>query len=400
MWNNRNIWILLTGEFIAGMGLWTSIIANLEFMQQYIPSDFFKALIMMTGLLAGVLVGPLAGKVIDANHKKHILIAAGIGRMISVGFMFLALYFGSVLWMVVFMIGIQVSGAFYFPAIQSLIPIIARDDQLLSINGLHMNVVTLSRVLGTAVAGVMLTVMSLYDLYSASLIAYLFLLFSTFFLRVKEPELADRQYNKRDKTGFKDLNPLLKEMPIVVTLLVLTVIPTLFIASFNLMVINISELQGDPSIKGWIYSVEGIAFVIGTFVIKRVSANRDRVRLSFVFAALIAAAHLSLFFSDIKIFALASFGLFGLAAGCFFPLASTIFQTEVNKEYHGRFFSFRNMYDRVLFQFVLLGAGLLLDTIGMQQMSLVYGTLSLSLIFVFLLKQQKAHQQESNSVKM
>jgi DHA3 family macrolide efflux protein-like MFS transporter len=46
MWRNRNVWIVLTGEFIAGLGLWTSIIANLEFMQRYIPSDFMKSLIL------------------------------------------------------------------------------------------------------------------------------------------------------------------------------------------------------------------------------------------------------------------------------------------------------------------------------------------------------------------
>ena len=44
MWRNRNIWIILTGEMIAGLGLWTGIIGNLEFMQEKIPSDFVKAL--------------------------------------------------------------------------------------------------------------------------------------------------------------------------------------------------------------------------------------------------------------------------------------------------------------------------------------------------------------------
>lgn len=32
MWKNRNVWIILTGEFVAGLGLWLGIIGNLEFM--------------------------------------------------------------------------------------------------------------------------------------------------------------------------------------------------------------------------------------------------------------------------------------------------------------------------------------------------------------------------------
>jgi len=60
MWKNRNVWIILIGEAIAGLGLWTGIIGNLEFMQKQIPSDFLKSVIMATGLLAGILAGPLA----------------------------------------------------------------------------------------------------------------------------------------------------------------------------------------------------------------------------------------------------------------------------------------------------------------------------------------------------
>ena len=37
------------------------------------------------------------------------------------------------------------------------------------------------------------------------------------------------------------------------------------------MVINISEMQHDPTIKGFIYTIEGIAFMLGAFVIKRLS---------------------------------------------------------------------------------------------------------------------------------
>ena len=55
---------------IAGLGLWTGIIGNLEFMQEKIPSDFVKALIMSVGLLAGIITGPLAGRSLTSQRKK------------------------------------------------------------------------------------------------------------------------------------------------------------------------------------------------------------------------------------------------------------------------------------------------------------------------------------------
>jgi MFS transporter, DHA3 family, macrolide efflux protein len=390
MWSNRNVWIVLFGEFLAGLGLWTGIIGNLEFMQRHVPSDFLKSLILFTGLLAGVLVGPLAGKVIDTKNKKSVLIYSGLGRMLSVIFMFFALEFESVWWMVLFMMAIQISAAFYFPALQSIIPLIVDEKDLLQMNGVHMNVSTISRILGTALAGAMLVVMSLYSLYIASFVAYGILLASTFMLKIHEEPSNQQALAKGYSSGFKEVIPVLRSVPVAVMALVLTIIPMLFIGGFNLMVINISELQDDSTIKGLLYTAEGICFMIGAFIVKKLSANKNIISLMFIFTTGIAITHLTLYFADIKWMSIISFGLFGLFVGCFFPIVSTIFQTKIPKEYHGRLFSFRNMLDRVLFQVVLLGTGLLLDTIGLQKMVLVFGTISILLVSYFAIRQIKS----------
>jgi MFS family permease len=97
---------------------------------------------------------------------------------------------------------------------------------------------------------------------------------------------------------------------------------------------------------------------------------------------------------------LASFGLFGFSVGCFFPIMSTIFQTKVEKSYHGRLFSFRNMFERVMFQIVLLGTGFFLDTIGLQYMVLIFGVISLVIIFISLSKQKQFEKQTSQSANL
>ncbi|KAA0550052.1 MFS transporter [Bacillus sp. BGMRC 2118] len=387
MWKNRNVWILLAGEFIAGVGLWTGIIGNLEFLQIHVPSDFLKSLILFTGLLAGVMVGPLAGRVIDSVNKKKILIYAGLGRMISVVFMFLAIEFESIYWMIAFMIAIQLSAAFYFPALQSLIPRIVEEKELLQMNGAHMNVSTISRIIGTALAGAMLVVISLYSLYVASFIAYGFLLLSTFLLKIKEEDLigAPKGMNKKS-AGFKEVLPIIKGLPIAMMALILTIVPTLFLGGFNLMVIEISEMQDDSTMKGLIYTVEGVSFMIGAFLVKRVSEKFNHITLMFVFTSVVAVAQALLFFADYQILSLISFGLLGLSLGFFFPITSTIFQTRIPKEYHGRFFSFKNMLDRVMFQIVLLATGLFLDTIGFHLMVIVFSASSLVLITYYVTK--------------
>ncbi len=390
MWRNRNIWIILTGEMIAGLGLWTGIIGNLEFMQEKIPSDFIKALIMSAGLLAGIIAGPLAGKVIDQSKKKTVLLISGFGRMISVVFMLIAISTGSVWWMVAFMISIQLAATFYFPALQAAIPLVVKDDDLLTMNGLHMNVATIARIAGTALAGIMLVYWSLASLYWVSMIAYGGLLIFTLMLHIDEGEAReDKVKTVGGKGGFMEVFPVLKAYPAVGMTLVMTLIPLLFIGSFNLLVINISIIQDSASIKGLIYTFEGIAFMVGSFAVKYISSKWKTTTILFFFATMVAVAEFMLFFVDSTFITLSAFAVLGFSLGCFFPTAMVIFQKQMPKEYHGRFFSFRNMLERVMFQVVLLSAGAFLDIIGLQSMVIVFGLISLSMTVLFFMQMKK-----------
>jgi len=389
MWKNRNVWIILTGEFVAGLGLWLGIIGNLEFMQEKVPSDFVKALILAGGLLAGVAIGPLAGRLTDQGSKKKIMLISSVVRALSVLFMFVAIETGSVLWMVVFLVFLQGSAAFYFPALQAAIPLIVKERELLALNGIHMNVSTLSRIIGTAVAGILLTLISLRDVYALSLVAYLLLAVATWFLKIDETAVPSAKKVDKSSGGFKDVFPIIKSIPVIFMTLVMTLIPLLFIGGFNLLVINISELQDSTAIKGWIYTAEGIAFMAGAFLIKRIGEKFSVFSILFTFSFLIGVAQLMLYFADIPAVSIAAFVLFGFSVGCFFPTAVTIFQTRMPKDYHGRFFSFRNMLDRIVFQVVLLVTGFFLDLIGLQLMVVLFGISSILMTGAFLVYTRK-----------
>lgn len=387
MWKNRNVWIILTGEFIAGLGLWLGIIGNLEFMQEKIPSDFLKSLLMATGLVAGVAVGPYAGRITDQKSKKSVMLWSGLLRTVSVIFMLIAIATGSVWWMLVFFVSIQISAAFYFPALQAAIPLIVKDHDLLQLNGVHMNVSTLSRIIGTAVAGILLVLLPLSTLYIGSLVAYLGLLILTWFLNFEENnETSSARKGTNGKTSFKDVLPVIKGLPIVLMTLLMTLVPLLFLGGFNLLVINISELQDSSAIKGYIYAAEGVSFMIGAFFIKKISDKFSPYKILFGSSLLVGVSQVMLYFADVFVITIAAFLVFGFSVGCFFPTASTIFQTKVPKDFHGRFFSFRNMLDRIGFQVVLLLTGFLLDFIGLQLMCVLYGGLTVITTIVFYLK--------------
>jgi len=398
MWRNRNVWILLTGEFIAGLGLWLGIIGNLEFMQEKLPSDFLKSLLLAGGLLAGIAVGPSAGRLTDQMSKKTVMLMAGFMRAFSVIFMLIAIATGSIWWMAVFLVLVQISAAFYFPALQAALPLIVADKDLLQLNGVHMNVSTLSRIIGTAVAGILLVIIPLSLLYVGSLVAYIGLFILTWFLQIDEkPGIKPAMQSTLEKTSFMDVFPIIKGLPIVFMTLLMTLIPTIFLGGFNLMVINISEIQDSSAIKGWIYTAEGLAFMLGAFFIKQISFKLSPYIILFTSAIIIGIAQMLLYFANMPLLTILAFLFFGFSVGCFFPTASTIFQTKVPKDFHGRFFSFRNMLDRITFQVVLLFTGFLLDLIGLQLMSVLFGIISIIMTALFFIKHNRHRAVEQNN---
>lgn len=400
MWKNRNVWIILCGEFIAGIGLWVGIIGNLEFMQAKVPSDLMKSVILSIGLLAGIMIGPLAGKITDQQKKKTVMLYAGFGRMISVIFMFIAIYTGSVLWLVVFAITIQISAAFYFPSLQAAIPLTVDGKDLLTMNGVHMNVATIARIIGTSLAGVLLVSMSLLMLYVCSFIAYFILFVLTWFIKIEEHAKPQNKDAQKAKGDFKEVLPIIKNLPIVFITLILALVPLLFLGGFNLMVIKISALHHDQSLKGIIYAAEGLSFMLGAFVVKKQSARWSPYATMFFFSLVVGLAQISLYFVESKAVAISAFAVVGFSVGCFFPTAATIFQTKVPKEFHGRFFSFRNMLERIMFQVVLLGTGFLLDLVGLQVMVVIFGIISAGLTTTFYLYYKKVPNiEEHTSIK-
>ncbi|MCM3067009.1 MFS transporter [Priestia flexa] len=393
MWKNRNVWILLLGELIAGLGLWMGIIGNLEFMQAKIPSDFMKSIILAIGIVIGVALGPLAGKLTDQLHKKKVMLAAGLLRTISVLFMLLALATDSIGWMIVFLILIQISAAFYFPALQATLPLVVDEKELLQLNGVYMNVSTLSRILGTALGGALLMIMPLHTLYLFSFAAYLALFLLTMLLKVDDDSVSKVGEHVKEKRDFSTLFPMIKQEPIVSITLIMLLIPLLFIGGFNLIVINISELQDSAAIKGWIYTAEGIAFMLGAFTVKQLTKYISQVQILFVFSLFVGVSQLMLYMATNSLITIIAFTIFGFAIGCFFPVAATIFQTTVPKDFHGRFFSFRNMLERIVFQVVLLTTGFLLDSIGFQLMTVAFGMVSVGLTILFYIWYRQTRQR-------
>lgn len=378
LWRNRTFLLLMTGEVIAGAGMWISIIANLQFMQSLIPSDTVKALVLMSGLVVSILLSPKAGVIIDMYDKQKVMMLASLIRCLSPVFMFPALASNSIPWMIVSLIIMQCSAAFYFPTVQASLPAILTKDELLKANSIYLNISTLSRIGGTAVGGVLVVSMELSMLYVCSIIAYAVLAVVTLFLRI--PHVSTRTL--KEKVEFREVLTIARRDPALLVGLINNGLITLFLGGVNLMILNFSEIQQEPQLMGWIYMAEGFSILVGGLLAKRWIGGRNLVASSTLMLVFFGISQYGMSFAAHKWMVLASFGAFGFVVAFFFPVSATIFQKRLPEHQQGRFFSFKSMLDRSFFLLALGVTGVCLDLLGISGYLLLIGTITVLFGFI------------------
>lgn len=378
LWRNRTFLLLMTGEVIAGAGMWISIIANLQFMQSLIPSDTVKALVLMSGLVVSILLSPKAGVIIDMYDKQKVMMLASLIRCLSPVFMFPALASNSIPWMIVSLIIMQCSAAFYFPTVQASLPAILTKDELLKANSIYLNISTLSRIGGTAVGGVLVVSMELSMLYVCSIIAYAVLAVVTLFLRI--PHVSTRTL--KEKVEFREVLTIARRDPALLVGLINNGLITLFLGGVNLMILNFSEIQQEPQLMGWIYMAEGFSILVGGLLAKRWIGGRNLVASSTLMLVFFGISQYGMSFAAHKWMVLASFAAFGFVVAFFFPVSATIFQKRLPEHQQGRFFSFKSMLDRSFFLLALGVTGVCLDLLGISGYLLLIGTITVLFGFI------------------
>jgi len=396
IWKIRNFRLLWTASFVGEMGLWFGLVGNLQFMQDKVESAFLQSLILLAGLAVGLLFGPMAGRLIDRSPIKPLLLTVGLIRLLGIGFMFLALATDSIFWMVVYTIIGGVTSVFYNPALQAVMPLIVPPDQLLSANGLQMNAYTMSRIVGAGLAGVAVAYIDLYWVYVVTLVGYCGLLVLTSFLQLDESAKAEGK--QQEKVRFQEVLPIIKARPRVVSALLLAFVPTFFLAGFNINVVAIAKLVGADEIKGLLYTIEGIAFLLGSFLVKRAAEGRDALKFMMAAGLIIILAQFSLHFAEYYFVSVLAFTLSGFACGMFFPLTATLQQTEIPGEYHGRFFAFRGMIDTIMWQVLTMISGALLDLTGLPNMVVIFGACSTAMLTVLFLRMKNSPRVKTGAV--
>ncbi len=147
---NKNLLLLWTGKLVSGLGDRMYAIAIAWWILELTNSPAIMGLYLLAATLPMVLLGLVAGVVIDKSNLKHVLIIADVVRGIGITLLGILYLNDSLTLVSVFSVTVVVSlaSAFFNPAVTSIIPRIVPQSEYGKANSLVQLVDGVAKVAG------------------------------------------------------------------------------------------------------------------------------------------------------------------------------------------------------------------------------------------------------------
>jgi MFS family permease len=185
-----NCRIFFGGSLLAWTGMWMQRVAVGWLAWELTGSTFWIGVVAFADLFPAVVISPIAGAMADRVDRLRLTIAtqlAAIAQAIVLG-VFAAANLLTVELLVVLELCLGVAQSFAQPARQSMIPALVPRDLLASAVALNSLTFNLARVVGPAVAGVLIVAIGPVPTVIANALAYTFATASLLLLRLDQRE--------------------------------------------------------------------------------------------------------------------------------------------------------------------------------------------------------------------
>jgi MFS family permease len=338
-----NFRLYFFGQAISLIGTWMQRIAVSWLVYTLTHSAFMLGLVAFAGQIPILLLSPYAGAYVDRHNRYKTLLFTQVASMVQAGLLALLVWIGryDVTTIIILSVMLGVINAFDTPSRQSLMILLIDDKKHLP-NAIALNstMVTLARLLGPAVAGILLSSYGEDICFLMNFISFIAVIVSLLFMKIHIPL---RPKNKEPiwkglQEGYTYLRgrPDLRSVILLMTFISLLVMPY----STLLPVYAASVFKGDVTTFSWLNSISGLGALLGAAYIATLKPGANLLRL-IAYSALIFSGGL-IVFSYTKNFTLALLFLMMAEGGMLAEIAATntYVQTHVDEHMRGRVISY------------------------------------------------------------
>ncbi len=338
----------------------------------------------MVAMLPQVLIGPLAGTLVDRWNRKRIMILADGSVAAATALLALLFATGAVeVWHVYVLLAVRsTAGSFHFPAMSASTSLMVPEKHLARVGGMNQTLQGVMSILGPPAGAVLLKVLPMFGILMIDITTAAIAIMPLFFVRIPQPERkaqpegagAQKASIWREMAeGFRYVRawPGLMILMGVACLLNFVLNPAFSLLSL-LVKTHFLRDAGDLALLNTTF---GIGMVAGGLLLSVWGGFKRRMITSLLGVVGIGLGTLAIGIAPESAFVLAVVGMF--LAGTSQPLANgpifAVMQSTVAPEMQGRVFTLLQSVATAMSPLSLAVAGPISDAVGIQAWYVVAG---------------------------
>jgi len=367
---------LWLGQIISNLGDTLNYVALVVLVFRLSQSGLAVSALVLAEIVPTLLLGPIAGVVIDRFDRRRVLIAVDSLRAVLV----LALALTHVLWAVYALAALLAVGSTLFnPALQAVIPALLTDEERLAANSVAWSSGRLVQIVGASIAGGLIAWAGTTPafLVNAASFAFSAAMLARLSLPMRQGSsrgggLAGWLRDAGDGLAYARRDPFVARLVPVQALASLATGAT----SALLVVLASRHLHLAAQGFGWLLAAIGAGALLGPFLSNRLTGGRYLdMRLLFVPYIIRGVGDIALGLVVGLPWALAVLFVYGLNTSTGVVASHSILQTVIPDRVRGRVFTLLDVTWAAMRLLSLGLGGLLADRLGISAVYLIGGAL-------------------------
>jgi len=322
-----------------------------------------------------LLLGFVAGTVVDRLPRRQVMIAADLGRAVIAA---LVAFNSDQLWaLYAAAFGLAALTVFFNPAASSLLPSLVDDDELVAANSAVWSAAVMSQIVLAPVAGFVVVTLGASVAFGINSVTFLASAIALSGLRSPATESVERGSRRAEIVeGIQ----IIRNSRLLGTLAAVQGLAALSAGATSALLVVLAErhLRIDATGFGLLLAAIGVGAVLGPLVLQRYVTDVRRPLL--LFGPYMLRGLVDLVLAAVSNFAVAltSLGFYGIGTSTGNVTYNTVLQTTTPDRFRGRVFAF---YDIVwqTGRLISIGAGgILADQLGIRGVYIMGGLLLLA----------------------
>ena len=339
-------------------------------------------------MLPQILLGPIAGTVVDRNNRRIIMIVSDTLIALSTLVLIYLFWVGKVeIWQIYLIAAIRsTAGAFHFPAMSASTTLMVPKEHLARVAGANQTLQGLVGIVAPPVAALLVAVMPTQNILMIDVLTAIFGVAPLLYFTIPQPTPDPVQAGAPEKSFLQDLSAGFKYVASWPGLLLLGLMATLLnflIAPTSaLMPLLVTKYFGKGALElGSLDSLFGIGMILGGILLSIWGGFKKRIVTSLTSIAAFSFAILAIAAAPSDKFWIMLVSMF--AFGFLMPLVNgpihALFQSLIEPNMQGRVLSLINSVAGAMMPISLLLAGPVSDATSLQTWFWIAGILNLAI---------------------